>query len=55
MILVDANLLIYAKFSDLPQHEVVRKWLESALNSRGRVGIAWPTALAFLRITTNPR
>ena len=55
MILVDANLLIYAKFSDFPQHEVAREWLESTLNSQGRVGVAWPTALAFLRITTNPR
>ena len=55
MILIDANLLIYAKFSDFPQHEISRHWLESTLNSTGRVGIAWPTVLAFLRITTNPR
>jgi hypothetical protein len=39
MILVDANLLLYAKFSDLPQHPRVRAWLEGKLNSPGRVGI----------------
>ena len=55
MILVDANLLIYAKFSDFPQHAPARALLESALNSGGRVGLPWPTLLAFLRIATNPR
>ena len=55
MILVDANLLIYAKFSDLPQHERARHWLEERLNSPGKVGIPWQSSLAFLRLATNPR
>ena len=55
MILIDANLLVYAKFSDLPQHEAARPWLEQTLNSPGRVGIPWPSLLAFLRLATNPR
>lgn len=55
MILVDANLLVYAKVSDFPQHPAARAWLEAALNGTGRVGLAWPSVLAFLRITTNPR
>ena len=55
MILVDANLLIYAKFSDLPQHGRARNWLEEQLGSRGKVGIPWQSSLAFLRLATNPR
>ncbi len=55
MKLVDANLLIYAKFSDLPQHDRAREWLENELNSPGRLGLAWQPALAFLRLATNPR
>lgn len=55
MILVDANLLIYAKFSDLPQHEAARSWLEQTLGSPGRAGFPWQSLLAFLRLATNPR
>jgi toxin-antitoxin system PIN domain toxin len=55
MILIDANLLIYAKFSDLPQHAHARSWLEEQMRSPGRVGIPWQSSLAFLRLATNPR
>jgi toxin-antitoxin system PIN domain toxin len=55
MILVDANLLIYAHVSSLPQHDAARTWLDARLNERARVGIPWPSLLAFLRIVTNRR
>lgn len=55
MILVDANLLIYAHVSGLSAHEPARKWLNERLNGSAPVGIPWPSMLAFLRITTNPR
>lgn len=55
MILLDANLLLYAKFSDLPQHGRARSWLEEQLSSAGKVGIPWQSSLAFLRLATNPR
>lgn len=55
MILVDANLLLYAKISDLPQHPRARAWLEDRLNAPARVGLPWPSLLAFFRICTNPR
>lgn len=55
MILVDANLLLYAKFSDLPQHVRARSWMEEQLGSPGRIGIPWQSSLAFLRLATNPR
>lgn len=55
MILVDANLLLYATIQDYPQHLAARTWLEGRLNAAARVGLPWASLLAFLRITTNPR
>jgi len=55
VILVDANLLLYASISDFEQHEVARSWLDERLNAPIRCGLPWPTSLAFLRISTNPR
>lgn len=55
MILADANLLVYAKFADMPQHPDARRWLEERLNSRARFGLPWASAVAFLRLSTNPR
>ena len=54
-VLVDANLLLYAKFSDFPQHEAARGWLDTALNNPEPVGIAWVSLTAFVRIGSNPR
>lgn len=53
--LIDANLLIYAHDETSPQHELALPWLEARLNGPYRVGIPWPSILAFLRLTTNPR
>lgn len=55
MILVDANLLLYATISDFEQHAPARAWLDERLNAPVRFGIPWPSTLAFLRISTNPR
>jgi hypothetical protein len=55
VILVDANLLIYAVNQDLPQHKLARAWWEQMLSGAVRVGIPWVSILAFLRICTNPR
>lgn len=55
MILVDANLLIYAHVEGAPQHPAAHTWLDAQLNAGYRVGLPWPSLLAFLRLTTNPR
>lgn len=55
MILVDANLLIYAKVSDFAQHEEARAWLDAELAARTGVGLPWPSLLAFVRLVSNPR
>jgi uncharacterized protein len=55
LILVDANLLIYAVNAAAPQHVVARSWLDARMNSAARVGLPWISLLAFLRLVTNPR
>jgi hypothetical protein len=55
VILVDANLLIYANIQTFPQHESARRWLDERLNGAAPVGLPWSSLLGFLRITTNPR
>jgi uncharacterized protein len=55
VILVDANLLIYAFFEESPHHRQAREWLDEQLNSFVAVGLPWPSLLAFVRIVTNPR
>ena len=54
MILLDANLLIYARMTTLPQHTVAKRWLDASLNGGGKVGLPWSSLLSF-RIATNPR
>lgn len=55
MIAIDANLLVYAHVSSFPQHEAARVWLEQQLLALPRVGLPWPSLLAFMRLVTNPR
>jgi toxin-antitoxin system PIN domain toxin len=55
MILLDANLLIYAHVRSFPQHVRARDWLDAQLSGNGPVGLPWPSLVAFLRIVTNPR
>lgn len=54
-VLVDANVLLYAKFSDFSQHPACRDWLDTALNQPDPVGLPWLSLMAFLRIGTNRR
>lgn len=55
MILVDANLLVYAYVRDMPHHVAAHSWLDRQLNDSPRVGLPWPSLLAFVRLTSNPR
>jgi toxin-antitoxin system PIN domain toxin len=55
LILIDANILIYAHVSSFSQHDIARDWLDGQLNGFSRVGLPWPSLLAFLRLVTNPR
>jgi len=55
LILVDANLLVYARVSSCLEHEAARSWLDQRLNGTARVGMPWASLLAYLRLVTNPR
>jgi len=55
MIIVDANLLIYAHNSSGRAHEQAKLWWEGMLNGYDEVGLAWTTMLAFLRVMTHAR
>jgi toxin-antitoxin system PIN domain toxin len=54
MILVDANLLVYAHDASASEHSLAKAWFEKTLSSPIRVGLPWPSMLAFVRIVSNP-
>ncbi len=53
--ILDANLLLYARNADDPRHDAARAFVEEVLNGPHRVGLPWQTLTAFLRIATHPR
>lgn len=53
--IVDANILLFARNAADPSHDRARRWLESALNGETRIGLPWSSLGAFQRIATNPR
>lgn len=55
MILLDANLLIYASAPETSRHGAAKTWLDERMNGSARVGLPWPSLLAFMRIVSNPR
>ena len=55
MIMVDANLLVYAHVESYRQHDAARAWLDEQLAAPTRVALPWPSLLAFVRLVTNPR
>ena len=55
LMLVDANLLLYAVDESSPRHQASRDWLNAAMTGDRRVAIPWQSLSAFVRITTNPR
>jgi len=55
MMLIDANLLLYAYDSASEHHGPAAHWLTTSLSNPEPVGLAWVTILAFLRIATNAR
>ena len=55
MILVDANVLIYAHVRSFAQHSRAKQWLDGRLAGSAQVGLPWPSLLSFLRLVTNRR
>jgi toxin-antitoxin system PIN domain toxin len=55
LILVDANILLYAEDSLHPRHEQARAWWDAQLSGNEIVCLCWTVLCAFIRIATNPR
>ena len=55
MILVDANILLYAENADGLRHEDAREWWDAQLSGDTPVCLCWTVINAFIRISTNPR
>lgn len=54
MILVDANVLLYAVDRSAAQHSAARTGLDQALSDGETVLFPWVALLAFLRLATHP-
>jgi toxin-antitoxin system PIN domain toxin len=53
VVLVDANVLLYAVNDSMPQHVSAKRWIEQALlGGTEAVGFAWLVLLAFVRLAT---
>jgi toxin-antitoxin system PIN domain toxin len=55
VILVDANLLLYATDDLSASHTAAKGWWETQLSGTEPVCLCWPVLNAFIRIGTNPR
>ena len=55
MIVLDANILLYAYDCASPHHAKARVWVEQAFSGTDPVGLPWQTAAAFLRVMTNSK
>ncbi len=55
MIVIDANVLLYAYDRSEPRHQAAATWFEATVGGDETVGLALTTVLAFIRISTDPR
>jgi toxin-antitoxin system PIN domain toxin len=55
VIVLDANLLLYAYDETFAQHRRARAWLEDVFSGDEPVGLPWQTISAFLRIHTDAK
>jgi toxin-antitoxin system PIN domain toxin len=55
MILVDANILLYAEDESSEHHRIAKTWWDQKLSETFPVCLCWPTINAYLRISTNSR
>jgi uncharacterized protein len=55
MMLIDANLLLYAYDESCEAFIPARNWLEQRFAVRDLVALSWQSITAFIRISTNPR
>lgn len=54
MIVLDANILLYAYDETAELWHTARQWVSATLSGEDPVGLPWQTVGAFLRISTHP-
>jgi toxin-antitoxin system PIN domain toxin len=54
VVIVDANVLLYAVDTTSPHHDQSRSWLDASLAGAEAIGLSWVALLAFIRVGTNP-
>jgi len=55
LILIDANILLYAEDSLSPRHTPAREWWDARLSGTEPICLCWTVISAFIRIGTNRR
>src|SRR5689334_12748871 len=55
MIVLDANILLYAYDATSTQHQKARAWVEQIFSEPTPVYLPWSTIEAFLRVITNAK
>lgn len=55
MIVLDANILLYAYDSNSSLHVLARSFVEQVFSEGEPLGLPWQTVAAFLRVVTNPK
>lgn len=55
MILIDANVLLYAYDAASPRHEKAKEWFEGVMSDEADVRFGLMTLLAFVRLATDLR
>jgi len=55
VIVLDANVLLYAYDANSENHAKARAWVEQVFSDGTPIGLPWQTVAAFLRVVTNPR
>ena len=55
MIVLDANILLYAYDANSEKHAKALAWVEQVLSDGTPVGLPCQTVAAFIRVVTNPR
>ena len=55
MILVDANILLYAEDASSPLNKKATAWWDAQLSEDQPVCLCWPVIMAFIRIATHKK
>jgi predicted nucleic acid-binding protein len=55
VIVLDANILLYAYDVSSEHHSKARAWIEQIFSSGVPIGLPWQAVAAFLRGVANPR